>query len=108
MSFDKVHLSIGSVRCANERRQYGALLMVTGLCAVIASLDNMTSAISSNGLSGDFTDPDTIPCWTFVGGCCLIAIGISAVVTGFAECVYDSGSTTVTNITILLTQVKKK
>lgn len=108
MAYDKSHLSVGSVRCANERRQYGGLLMVTGLCAVQAPLGMLVSKISSDGLTGDVTEPDTIPFWSFVGGCCLVAIGICSVLSGFAECVSDSGSTRVTSWTILLTQVSQQ
>ena len=106
MSYDKSHLSVGSVRCANERRQYGGLLMLTGLCAVFAPIGNIVTAIGTGGLSGDSTDPSTIPFWSFVGGCCMMAIGISAVLTGFAECVHDAGNTRVTTWAIVLTQVR--
>ena len=108
MSYDKSHLSIGSVRCANERRQYGGLLMLTGVCAVFAPIGSIVTAIGTEGLLGDTTDPSTIPFWRFVGGCCMMAIGISAVLTGFAECIHDAGNTRVTTWAILLTQVRKK
>ena len=106
MAYDKMHLSVGSVRCANERRQYGGLLMVTGLCAVFAPIGRIVSEIDTGGLSGDVTDPSTIPFWSFVGGCCMMAIGVSAVLTGFAECVHDAGNTRVTFWAIILTQVR--
>ena len=106
MAYDKMHLSVGSVRCINERRQYGGLLMLTGLCAVFAPIGNIVSAIDSGGLSEAFTDPSTIPFWRFVGACCLMAIGVTAVLTGFAECVHDAGNTRVTFWAIILTQVR--
>lgn len=82
--------------------------MLTGLCAVFAPIGNIVTAIGTGGLSGDATDPSTIPFWSFVGGCCMMAIGISAVLTGFAECIHDAGNTRVTTWAILLTQVRQK
>ena len=106
MAYDKMHLSVGSVRCANERRQYGALLMVSGIVAVLAPLARIVSAISTDGLSGDYTDPGTVSFWALVGGFCLLFIGVTAVTTGFAECVHDAGDTSTTSYAILITQVR--
>ena len=36
----------------------------------------------------------------------MMAIGVSAVLTGFAECVHDAGNTRVTFWAIILTQVR--
>ncbi|CAB9518628.1 expressed unknown protein [Seminavis robusta] len=104
MAYDKMHLSVGTVRCANERRQYGALLMVSGIVAVIAPLGGIVTSMSTNGLPDAVRDPGSTECWSFVGLCCFFAIGVSSVVTGFAECVHDIGTTRVTFWTILLTQ----
>jgi hypothetical protein len=105
MAFDKMHLSVGSVRCANERRQYGALLMVSGVVAVIAPLGGIAATLSTDGLPSTVRDPGNIECWIFVGFCIILAIGVCSACTGFAELVHDIGSTRVTNWTILLTQV---
>jgi hypothetical protein len=107
MAFDKMHLSVGSVRCANERRQYGALLMVSGVVAVIAPLGGIATTLSTDGLPSTVRDPSNVECWIFVGFCIILAIGVSSVCTGFAELVHDIGSTRVTNWTILLTQVSE-
>lgn len=106
MAYDKMHLSVGSVRCANERRQYGALLMVTGIVAVLAPLARIVSAINTDGLTGEYADPATITFWTLVGGFCMLLIGVTAVTTGFAECIHDAGATGVTFYAILITQVR--
>ena len=105
MAYDKMHLSVGSVRCANERRQYGALLMVSGIVAVLAPLGRIVSAINTDGLSGEYADPKTVTFWTLVGGFCLLFIGVTAVLTGFAECIHDAGNTKATTYAILITQV---
>lgn len=105
MAYDKMHLSVGSVRCANERRQYGALLMVSGIVAVLAPLARIVSAINNDGLSGDYKDPGTVAFWVLVGGFCLLFIGVTAVTTGFAECIHDAGNTRTTSYAILITQV---
>ena len=100
-----MHLSVGSVRCANERRQYGALLMVSGIVAVLAPLARIVSAINTDGLTGEYADPETVTFWTLVGGFCFLFIGITAVTTGFAECIHDAGNTSATSYAILITQV---
>ena len=105
MAYDKMHLSVGSVRCANERRQYGALLMVSGIVAVLAPLASIVTAISTDGLSGEYVDPSTVTFWRWVGGLCFLFIGVTAVLTGFAECIHDAGNTRSTSWAILITQV---
>jgi hypothetical protein len=105
MAYDKMHLSVGSVRCANERRQYGALLMVSGIVAVLAPLAGIVTAINTDGLNGDYANPETVAFWTLVGGFCLLFIGITAVTTGFAECIHDAGNTRTTSYAILITQL---
>jgi len=105
--YDKMHISVGSVRCANERRQYGALLMVTGLCAIFTPIGQLVTAINSNGLDQDIDeDLSSTTFWAFIGSVCVMVIGLAAFFTGFAECIHDAGSTRVTAWTMLLTQVR--
>jgi hypothetical protein len=94
----------GNYRFVAERRQYGGLLMVTGFCAIIQPLAGIASAVGPDGPV--VSDASEAAFWSFLGACCLFAIGVSSMLVGFIEFIMDSGEITQTTLLIILTQVR--
>jgi hypothetical protein len=95
----------GNYRYVAERRQYGGLLMVTGFCAIIQPLAGIATAVGPNGPI--VSDASEVAFWSFLGSCCLFAIGVSSMIVGFIEFIMDSGEITQTTLLIILTQVRR-
>jgi hypothetical protein len=92
--------TIGNMRFLSDMRQIGALLMVTGICAIIQPLANIASLIGPDGTSAS----SGIPLAALFGGFCLVSIGITSVFTGYNQIVHDWGNKHLTGALIILTQ----
>jgi hypothetical protein len=92
--------TVGNVRFLSDMRQIGALLMVTGICAIIQPLANIASLIGPDGT----TASSGVPLSALFGGFCLVSIGFTAVFIGYNQIVHDWGNTYLTGALIILTQ----
>jgi hypothetical protein len=77
--------TIGNMRYQSDMRQIGALLLVTGICAIIQPLASIASLIGPDGTSAS----SGIPLSALFAGLCLVSIGIVSIFTGYNQIVHD-------------------
>lgn len=92
--------TVGSVRMQSDMRQIGALMMLTGACALFQPLVGVASTIGPDGS----TPTEGIPFSNLMGGLCLITIGILAIAAGYMQTVHNFGHKWFTGFLILFTQ----
>jgi len=91
---------LGMLRFQSDKRQIGAILMLAGFCAIFQPLAGIAGAIGPNGTTAN----TGIPLSGFIGGLCLVAIGILSIFTGYNQVVHDWGHKYLTLFLIVLTQ----
>lgn len=91
---------LGMLRFQSDKRQIGALLMLAGFCAIFQPLAGIAGAIGPDGTTAN----TGIPLSGFIGGLCLVAIGILSIFTGYNQVVHDWGHKYLTLFLIILTQ----
>jgi len=72
----------------SDMRQIGALMMVTGICAIFHPISGVVGVIGPDGT----TPSSGIPFWGFIGGLCLIIVGVSSLFIGYNQLVHDKGN----------------
>jgi hypothetical protein len=92
--------TIGNLRYQSDMRQIGALLMVTGMCAIIKPLASIASLIGPDGT----TASSGIPLSSLFAGFSLVSIGILSVFTGYNQIVHDWGNKKLTGALMIWTQ----
>jgi hypothetical protein len=92
--------TIGNMRYQSDMRQIGALLMVTGILAIIQPLANIAGLVGPDGT----TASSGIPLSALFAGFCLVSIGFVSVFTGYNQVVHDSGNKHLTFALMILTQ----
>jgi hypothetical protein len=92
--------TIGSMRYQSDMRQIGALLMVTGILAIVQPLASIAALIGPDGT----TASSGIPFSALFAGVCLVSIGFLSVFTGYNQIVHDWGNKNITGALMILTQ----
>jgi hypothetical protein len=88
------------MRYQSDMRQIGALLMVTGVLAIVQPLASIASLIGPDGTSAS----SGIPLSALFAGVCVVSIGFTSVFTGYNQIVHDWGNKHLTGALMILTQ----
>jgi hypothetical protein len=77
----------GQIRFESDKRQIGALLMITGFCALIQPMAGVATGIGNNGT----TAREGVPLAQLIGGLQLITLGVLVIPTGYYQLVHGGG-----------------
>lgn len=80
--------SVGSMRQTADLRQIGALMIITGMCAIFFTVVLMSNLISPDG----GTESTGSAVAALIGGVCEFAIGVASVFIGYNQLVHDQGN----------------
>jgi hypothetical protein len=92
--------TIGAMRKQSDMRQIGALLMVTGILAIIQPLASIASLIGPDGTSAS----SGIPLSALFAGLFLVSIGFVSIFIGYNQIVHDWGNKNLTGALMIWTQ----
>jgi len=87
---------------AADKRQFGALLMLLGFCAIIQPLANIANGIGPDGVE---YGAGKISFWRTVGAFCIFINGVVSVMVGYLAAVHDFSHRYLTGFLIVIIQV---
>jgi membrane glycosyltransferase len=80
--------AVGNLRFTSDMRQFGGLLLVTGLCAIVTPIGNIVDLIEPD----DATVTEGIAFAALFGSFCFMAVGFLSVFVGYLQLAHDYGS----------------
>lgn len=92
--------TVGSMRQIADLRQIGALMIITGMCAIFFTVILMSNLISPDGA----TVSTGYALASLIGAVCEFTIGVVSVFIGYNQLVHDKGNKNLTLFAALFTQ----